>query len=531
MRRLAIDPGGMHASPARHTPANFWVCCNLKQERHPGGTDLSHINNQPARKAVQGSSLLLAGIVLNCWVVLGMAVAQSGPLAGSLQGNSLFLGTTALSALATLPLTGRLKHAEGCRPLQGGALGAAELLAVLAATAFLAGFTTGNGDVALLGMALMGIFCGLAEILLFARFAEFGHGGVPAAVAFVTLVSAVATAPFDLLPVDWSYTLFALSPALMAPLLLGDTRPAPEGCGQTAPDPRALAGTHPEDSPSQDSGFAYKLMLANLLVTTTFNLLVSEALISLPWEGWLSCGRLLANILVCAVLLVALIRFDRFDVSALYRVVVPVTVLGLLILSAIPASLSPVAVVCVSMGYSIFDACTWIILLQTACARGRDLVKTACLYTATTFLGMTLANGMLMALGATQAVDLSQNTPSILLAVLVLAVSTMLVLPPRKHVEAQSPQSDAPGLSEAGAGAATQAALTSLAEGAALTNREREVLALLAQGRTSAVIAREMGIAEGTAHTHVMHVYQKLGVHSQQELLDLVHNDTSTPQE
>lgn len=72
-------------------------------------------------------------------------------------------------------------------------------------------------------------------------------------------------------------------------------------------------------------------------------------------------------------------------------------------------------------------------------------------------------------------------------------------------------------------------ALASLAEAAGLTNREREVLALLAQGRTSAVIAREMGIAEGTAHTHVMHVYQKLGVHSQQELLDLVHNGTSTP--
>lgn len=490
---------------------------------------MSHINNRPAREALQGAPLLLAGIVLNCWVILGMAVAQSGPLAGDLRGNFLFLGITALSALATLPFAGRLGQASGHRHLQGGALGASELLAILTAVTFLAGFATEAVGVALLGMALMGIFCGLAEILVFARFAEFGHEGIPAAVAFVTLVSSVATAPFDLLPVDWSYTLFALSPALMAPLLLGGSRPVPESCDQVVPDSGAPGGMRPEDSPSQAAGFASKLILANLLVTATFSLLVSEALISVPWEGWLSCGRLLANILVCATLLVALIRFEHFDLSALYRVVLPVTVLGLLILSAIPASLSPVAVVCVSMGYSIFDACTWIILLQTACARGHNLVKTACLYTAITFLGMALANGMLMALGAAQTVDLSQNTPSILLAVLVLAVSTMLVLPPRKRAETQSPQGGVPGPNEADAGTATQMALASLAEAAGLTNREREVLALLAQGRTSAVIAREMGIAEGTAHTHVMHVYQKLGVHSQQELLDLVHNGTSTP--
>ena len=69
---------------------------------------MSHINNRPAREALQGAPLLLAGIVLNCWVILGMAVAQSGPLAGDLRGNFLFLGITALSALATLPFAGRL---------------------------------------------------------------------------------------------------------------------------------------------------------------------------------------------------------------------------------------------------------------------------------------------------------------------------------------------------------------------------------------------------------------------------------------
>ena len=55
-----------------------------------------------------------------------------------------------------------------------------------------------------------------------------------------------------------------------------------------------------------------------------------------------------------------------------------------------------------------------------------------------------------------------------------------------------------------------------------LTPRERDVLVLLARGRTLGVVARELNIAEGTARTHMGHIYTKLGVHKQQELIDLV---------
>lgn len=33
---------------------------------------------------------------------------------------------------------------------------------------------------------------------------------------------------------------------------------------------------------------------------------------------------------------------------------------------------------------------------------------------------------------------------------------------------------------------------------------------------------RDLGIAKGTAQTHIENIYQKLGVHKQQELIDLV---------
>jgi len=44
----------------------------------------------------------------------------------------------------------------------------------------------------------------------------------------------------------------------------------------------------------------------------------------------------------------------------------------------------------------------------------------------------------------------------------------------------------------------------------ALTSREREVLALIGQGKTNAEIAAELYVGEGTVKTHINHVFTKL---------------------
>lgn len=55
-----------------------------------------------------------------------------------------------------------------------------------------------------------------------------------------------------------------------------------------------------------------------------------------------------------------------------------------------------------------------------------------------------------------------------------------------------------------------------------LTNREMDVLVLLYQGRSIPFIQQELYIAEGTATTHVRHIYQKLGVHTRQEFITCI---------
>lgn len=66
-----------------------------------------------------------------------------------------------------------------------------------------------------------------------------------------------------------------------------------------------------------------------------------------------------------------------------------------------------------------------------------------------------------------------------------------------------------------------QGADPALAEGtelhADLTPREREILCLVAEGQSNKVIARNLGISDGTVKLHVKAILRKLGVHSRVE--------------
>ena len=55
-----------------------------------------------------------------------------------------------------------------------------------------------------------------------------------------------------------------------------------------------------------------------------------------------------------------------------------------------------------------------------------------------------------------------------------------------------------------------------------LSPREHEVLDLLARGRDSAAIQERLSLSASTVQTHRMHIYQKLQIHSRQELLDVI---------
>ena len=85
-----------------------------------------------------------------------------------------------------------------------------------------------------------------------------------------------------------------------------------------------------------------------------------------------------------------------------------------------------------------------------------------------------------------------------------------------------SEEDAAPAKSEMDEEAALDARVADLARERKLTPRETEVLGLLARGRSVPYIRDALVISRETAATHTKHIYAKLGVHSRQELIDLV---------
>lgn len=73
---------------------------------------------------------------------------------------------------------------------------------------------------------------------------------------------------------------------------------------------------------------------------------------------------------------------------------------------------------------------------------------------------------------------------------------------------------------------AFKTACATVAQRHRLTARETEVFELLARGRTSPVIQEKLVLSHNTVKTHVRHIYAKLDVHSQQELISMVEEAT-----
>lgn len=64
-----------------------------------------------------------------------------------------------------------------------------------------------------------------------------------------------------------------------------------------------------------------------------------------------------------------------------------------------------------------------------------------------------------------------------------------------------------------------------VAERYGLTERELEVMVLFAKGRTLPYVQKELYLSKSTVSTHRQHIYQKLGVHTSQEMIDLIQRE------
>lgn len=236
---------------------------------------------------------------------------------------------------------------------------------------------------------------------------------------------------------------------------------------------------------------------------------------------------LLAQMVLAAFVLAFLIAYAVFgrtddpDYRRAMRTVTSILVMGYLLFPLVSNdAVRFVGNTLIISGFILFEYV--IIVALSDAASHAEQSPTAIFAAARAIVTGSLVAGMLVSVALWCAVPdfQSSNTArSIIVAVSVMLMSTAgiwLLSENNLHRFFWGGGSGAGGKEQLGEAVAKIARIHNL------TNRERDVLELWIQGRSVPYIQENLVISNNTVSTHVRHIYQKCGVHSRQELLDLV---------
>lgn len=230
-----------------------------------------------------------------------------------------------------------------------------------------------------------------------------------------------------------------------------------------------------------------------------------------------------ATVAVCVVLVAVVVLFaQRIDFSTIYRTPIALLCLAVLLVPFLGVGGNSAVSFAIFASVRLFEIVVFVILCDIS--RRRAI--------APIFLfGIEEATVLFHAVGAQAELlfqqqgwgDVASLTMVSMVVVALLVMATLLLFNDRKLKGQWSVSFFGPGGLEEDVKAQEQ--LQARCRGAAtehsLTSREGEVLWLLAQGRQNAEIAEELFIARGTVKAHVSHIYEKLGVRSRGELIEL----------
>lgn len=231
---------------------------------------------------------------------------------------------------------------------------------------------------------------------------------------------------------------------------------------------------------------------------------------------------------LCAVAVYVFASSKPLSSDGLFRVSILVSVAGFLVLSITGAPRDALASSLLSAGTGIFEILMYYVLIAIGAKNPTGALSVFAWGNAMASWGTIL--GAVFGRATNEAYRTDGTVLAIISAVIVfvLVAYVLFVLGSfsfSKTIESVSPSVDVKVVEEKG-GDGVEGSLeercSRLAEDACLTEREREVFLLLAHGRNARYIQETLVVSYNTVKTHVSHVYAKLGVHSHQELIDLV---------
>lgn len=304
-----------------------------------------------------------------------------------------------------------------------------------------------------------------------------------------------------------------------------------------------------EDLPSHksaDFSFPWKPVLLMALYSLAYGMTETGMYDGSAFGPHSSIGALAMGLLVFAGVAA---RGERFDFGAIYRFALPAMMAALLVIPNLTISDSELEWVCSNASYTAFSILIMILLAAISHQRGVSALFLFGIERAVRSMFMLIGRAfddVLPILGI--APDHAQLIISAVTIALIAAFTTVAMsekdlfgswgitfLDSRVEKKGNESQpalhdgtmNEARCECEAERSSAAQAIVrkqelaercNEVAQEHGLTNREQQILLLLAQHKTISAIEHELFVANGTVKAHVRHIYRKLDIHSREEL-------------
>lgn len=463
----------------------------------------------------------------------------------ALQGGSGWLVSALLTPLTCLliALAGRTRTLVDQRWI---AIAAPLLCSLGTAAALTAEYTTGTVSLLCVIVAGIGTGCGPALLILLwtTLFSKLDMGIVETVVPASFVATLLCTLVIPALAPAIGVSLLVLLPLLSGLLFVLSRHSLQEG--HIAPAEKELA-----EAPRPVSLHAFARMLV-LVVIIYILACLAATVVAVPLSPAAEASTTMAGMLFAIALSVAIVLFARrINITALYRwMTIPFVVA--LVAAPLPlleaAALSRVLMNVVFTGIEIIIVLYVVKLAQCTQRPAAFFVGWGeCAGYTGVLLGYLLQEPF--------SAQLATSTEGLFACLAILGafcLASLLVPQDERALTATRPQAAglrgsafamaqlehtvgsptaagepdavlAPVTSSYGAEMdAILAHRTAVAQRFGLSARETEIFLLLAQGRSRPYIRDSLYLSKNTVATHIRHIYEKLGVHSQQELIDLV---------
>ncbi|MEG0303854.1 helix-turn-helix transcriptional regulator [Gordonibacter sp.] len=422
-----------------------------------------------------------------------------------LQMRSLWLAAEAVALLAVLCLLGLAKGRSGSTAVAGGC--------TFAGTVMLLFLPADADGLRLVGILLTGFGSAVLLVGLGMKFARLGPQALLVNVALALLVASLLDSLLLVLPGEVQSMAVALMPVVCIVFLV---------FGQRGPHDLSDVPCERDASSRSRRGFVVRVIALPLAVGLSYGLMQRLTAGSYVLTSVEANAATILSFFVSAVFIGLAALF--FEPARLTKLVcfaaIPLIGIAFVMLPLFESAREAAQSICI-VGFNSFYFMVW--ALWADGREGDALEKRFALglfvLVAAESMGSVLGLSIIGVLGESgQALAVVS-----LIVVYLLLMAGIFSFSRSEGARSQQPEAFSakreplmPGLAD------RELVLEAWATRYGLSARETEVFALLAKGRNRAAISKALFVSDNTTRTHMKSIYRKLGIHSHQELIDLL---------